>query len=111
MYAKRALQNPKYHERNINGLSAAQTEALAILLGECSATAEVAARVLHHGYRAVDRRTTLVNAEVLHHRLADVLVAMEWLQQTFGFSIAEVHRIKRDKLSKKQQLHHIEAIR
>lgn len=75
---------------NINGLSNAQTERLAILAEEAGEVVQIVGKILRHGFESCNPNFTLpvTNRQRLEQELGDLLFAIE-LCSTEGDVVAE----------------------
>jgi NTP pyrophosphatase (non-canonical NTP hydrolase) len=92
-----------------NGLSAAQTERLALFIEECGEALQVAGKTLRHGYMSSDptRPDAETNQALLVKEVGDVLVAIDFLIDSgdiSGWEVEDRKRVKNNKIW--EWLHH-----
>lgn len=94
---------------NVNQLSEAQIERIAILMEECSEVIQICGKILRHGYNSYNPfdEKKIINKSFLEKELGDVLFAIKLLETSNEIDIEVIKKRSIDKIElAKPFLHH-----
>ena len=89
---------------NINKLTFAESERLAILMEECGEVIQIIGKILRHGYSSSDpniiKPYQITNRDLLTHEVADILAITELMTTTSDLDKSRLISARDGKLSR-----------